>query len=95
MSIHRNYVTSMQARLRNWDVELDILRVRAGVAGVAFRHRIEELAAIRHRAAVSIGRIRFAAETAGTQMHHAMDETWEAMLRALHQASLEVGKRPR
>ena len=96
MSMHSEYVATMETQLKKWDADVDALaaegRKAGAAAGAAYDERIKDLRASRDAAQKKFLEIRQASESAGAQMQAAMQGAWEAMQKAFAKASSDIGK---
>jgi len=96
MGMNAEYVARMKSQLKKWDADFDALVAHGDKAGAeartAYHEGIAALRAKRDAAQKAVEEIRFAGETAGSKMQAGMEETWEAMRKALAKASSDLKK---
>ncbi|WP_018606500.1 hypothetical protein [Uliginosibacterium gangwonense] len=96
MGLTSDYVEKMQALLKKWDADFDVLAAQGKKAGsdvrAAYHERITELRAGRAAAHETFHDLRIAAESANSKMHAGMDLAWESMRTALEKAFSDLRK---
>jgi len=96
MGITSDYVEKMQALLKKWDADFDVLTAQGKKAGsdvrTVYHERINELRAGRTAAHKTFHDLRVAAESASSQMHAGMDLAWESMRKSLEKAIADFRK---
>lgn len=93
MSTNAEYVAKMKSQLKKWDADFDALVADGDKArATAYKEGVTALRAKRDAAQKAIEEIRFAGETAGSKMQAGMEETWEAMRKALAKVSSDLRK---
>jgi len=96
MGMNAEYVARMKSQLKKWDADFDALVARGDKAGeqarASYHEGITALRARRDAAQKTVEAIRFAGESAGSKMQAGMEETWEAMRKALAKASSDLKK---
>jgi len=96
MSMHSEYIATMETQLRKWDADLDALAAEgkkaSAEARAAYDERIKGLRASRDAAQKTFLQIREATESAGAQMQAAMQGAWETMQEAFEKASSDIRK---
>lgn len=96
MGTTSEYVEKMQALLKKWDADFDVLAVQGKKASAdlrtAYHERIRELRAARAAAHETFNDLRIAAESANSKMHSGMDLAWESMRTALEKAFSDFRK---
>ena len=96
MSMHSEYIATMETQLRKWDADLDALAAEGKKASAEARavydERIKGLRASRDAAQKTFLQIREATESAGAQMQAAMQGAWETMQKAFEKAASDTRK---
>jgi len=93
MSRNSEYVSTMQARMKAFDEEVDALGPNAGAkARASYDERIKELCASRDAGQKAFVKLQAASESAGAGMHAGMQTAFETMQAALKKVCAELGK---
>ena len=93
MSSNSEYISTMQARMKAFDAEVDALGANAGAkARASYDERIKELCASRDAGQKAFVKLQAASESAGASMHAGMQAAYETMQAALKRVSAELGK---
>ena len=93
MSTNRDYVSAMQARMEQFDKDVDALTAEAGArARTAYDERVKDLRASRDAAGRQLLQLQAASESAGVAMHAGMQTAWDTMQAALEKATADVKK---
>jgi hypothetical protein len=93
MSKNSEYVSAMQAQMRQFDKDVDALSARAGAkARATYDDQVKELRATRDAAHEQLLQLQAASESAGAAMHSGMQTAWDTMEAALKKVSAEFGK---
>ena len=94
MNTTSEYVTGMQAQLKAWDANVAVLltesRKADGEARTAYAKRLKELRLSRKAAQKSLEALRAATGATTAKTQAVMQETWEAMQRALEKTSTDL-----
>jgi hypothetical protein len=94
MTEHTEFLATMEAQLKKWDADVEVLRLHgqtvAAEARAAYFARVKQLRSNRAAAHKSFEQIRCASEEAGAQMHAGMVGAWETMKAALDKFTTEV-----
>jgi len=93
MSTNSEYVSAMQAQMKQFDKDVDALSAQAGAkARAAYDEQVRELRATRDAAQKQLLQLQAASESAGEAMHAGMQTAWETMQAALKKVSSDLGK---
>lgn len=93
MSKNSEYVTAMQARMRQFDKDVDALGAAAGArARAAYDEQVRYLRESRDAGEQTFLALQAAHESAGAEMHAGMQAAWETMQAALKKVSADLGK---
>lgn len=93
MSQNSEYVTLMQARMRQFDADMDALTAEAGArARAVYDAQVRELRATREAAQKRFQEFQAANESADALMHAGMEAAWETMQETLKKVSADIGK---
>lgn len=93
MSKNSEYVSAMQAQMKQFDKDVDALSAHAGAkARAAYDEQVRELRATRDAAQEQLLQIQAASESTGAAMHAGMQTAWETMQAALRKVSADLGK---
>ena len=93
MSKNSEYVSAMQAQMKQFDKDVDALSAQAGAkARAAYDEQVKELRATRDAANKQLLQIQAASESAGAAMHAGMQTAWDTMQAALKKVSADLGK---
>lgn len=96
METTSEYVEKMQALLKKWDADFDVLAAQGKKASAdlrtAYHERITELRAGRAAAHATFNDLSISAESANSKMHSGMDLAWESMRAALEKAFSDFRK---
>jgi hypothetical protein len=91
MGINAEYVTAMEAQLKQWDADVDAIAAqgeRANIAArAAYHQQMKGLRASRDAAQKTFQEIRVATEAASVQMRAGMEVTLKTMREALDKMS--------
>ena len=94
MNTTSEYVTGMQAQLKAWDANVDVLltesRKADGEARTAYAKRLKELRLSRKAAQKSLEALRAATGATAAKTQAAMQETWDSMQKSLEKVSTEL-----
>lgn len=94
MNTTSEYVTGMQAQLKAWDANVDVLltesRKADGEARTAYAKRLKELRLSRKAAQKSLEALRAATGATTAKTQAAMQEAWEEMQKSLEKVSTEL-----
>jgi len=93
MSKNSEYVTAMQAQMRQFDKDVDALGTRVGAsARSAYDLQVKQLRATRDAAQETFRLLQAANESADAKMHAGMQAAWDTMQAALKKVSADLGK---
>jgi len=93
MSTHSDYVSAMQARMKQFDKDVDALSAEAGArARTAYDERVKDVRASRDAARKQLLQLQAASESAAVAMHAGMQSAWDTMQAALEKATADVKK---
>ena len=93
MSSNSEFVSTMQARMKAFDDEVEALGANAGAkARASYDERIKELCASRDAGKKAFLTLQAASESAGASMHAGMQTAFETMQAALKKVCAELGK---
>lgn len=91
MSTNRDYVSAMQARMEQFDRDVDALGAEAGArARTAYGERVKDLRVRRDAARKQLLQLQAASESAGLAMHAGIQAAWDAMQAALEKATADA-----
>ena len=94
MNTTSEYVTGMQAQLKAWDANVDMLltesRKADGEARTAYAKRLKELRLSRKAAQKSLEALRAATGATTAKTQAVMQEAWETMQQSLEKVSTEL-----
>ena len=93
MSKNSEYVTAMQAQMRQFDKDVDALSAEAGArARAAYEEQVKLLRASREAAQNTLQLLQAANEAADAKMHAGMQAAWDTMQAALKKVSADLRK---
>jgi hypothetical protein len=93
MSKNSEYVSAMQAQMKQFDKDVDALGAAAGArARATYDQQVVELRAHRDAAQKQLVQLQAASESAGTTMHAGMQAAWDTMQAALKKVSADLRK---
>jgi tRNA/tmRNA/rRNA uracil-C5-methylase (TrmA/RlmC/RlmD family) len=96
MGTNAEYVSAMQAQMKRWDEEVDILasegRKASGELRTAFARRLKELRLNRTAAQKAFQEVRDATEAASAKLQAGMQAAWETLQNSLEKVSAELRK---
>jgi molecular chaperone GrpE (heat shock protein) len=94
MSRNSEYISRMQAQLKNWDADLQALAAQGNGAGAeanaAFAAHLKQLGTTRDSAHKAFRQIRAASEAASQQMQDGLDTTLKAMQKSLEKVAADL-----
>jgi hypothetical protein len=91
MSSNSEYVSSMQARMKQFDKDVDALSAKAGAnARAAYDEQVKDLRASREAAHKQLLQLQAASESAGAAMQAGMQTAWDTMQAALKKVSADL-----
>ena len=94
MDTNSEYVTGMQAQLKAWDADVDVLltesRKADGEARTAYAKRLKELRLSRKAAQKSLEDLRVATGATAAKTQAVMQDAWETMQETLEKVSTEL-----
>ena len=94
MNTSSEYVTGMQAQLKAWDANVDVLLIESrkadGEARTAYAKRLKELRLSRKAAQKSLEALRAATGATAAKTQAAMQEAWDTMQKSLEKVSTEL-----
>jgi len=94
MSRNSEYVADMQARMKQFDKDVDALSAEAGAkARAAYDEQVKLVRASRNAAHEQLLQLQAASETAGAAMHAGMTTAWETMQAALERVSADLKRK--
>ena len=93
MSTNSDYVSAMQARMEQFDKDVDALSAEAGArARATYDEQVKHVRASRDAARKHLLQLQAASESAGVAMHAGMQTAWDTMQAALEKASADLKK---
>jgi hypothetical protein len=93
MSKNTDYVSAMQAQMKQFDKDVDALSAEAGAkARASYDEQVKGLRATRDAAQKQLLQIQAASESAGASMHAGMTTAWDTMQAALKKVSADLRK---
>ena len=96
MEKNSEFLAKIGAHLKSWDTQVDALAAEGekadGESRKAYYEQVKDLRAGRDEVRKTFEKIRFATESAGSQMHAGMQLAWETMQKALVKASSDLRK---
>jgi hypothetical protein len=94
MATNAEYVTGMQAHLKKWDAEFDLLLAQSkkadGEIRTAYERRLKELRLCRKAAQKSFDEVRAATGAAGEKLQAGLQTAWETMQATLEKVSSDL-----
>ena len=93
MSKNTDYVSDMQARMRQFDKDVDALNAGAGASGrAAYTAQLRHLRESRDAGQRTFLLLQVASESADARMHAGMQAAWHTMQASLKKISTELRK---
>jgi hypothetical protein len=90
------YLARMEAQLKKWDADLEVLAAEGQKASdgarAAYHERLKALRANRDAARQTFEALRAATGAAGSELQAGMKSAWETMQNALEKAAAELRK---
>ena len=94
MSKNSEYVSTMQARMKEFDTEMTALGVEVGdKTRVAYEERMKDLRATRDAAHATLAQLQASSESAGTKMQAGLNAAWDTMQAGLRKASADLKRK--
>lgn len=94
MGTNADYLTGMQAHLKKWDADVDLLLAQSkkadGEVRTAYERRLKELRLCRKAAQKSFDEVRVATGAAGERMQAGLQGAWETMQATLEKVSSDL-----
>ena len=91
MSKNSDYVSAMQARMKQFDKDIDALSAEAGArARAAYDEQVKDVRVSRDAAHRHLLQLQAASEESNAAMRAGMQTAWDTMEAALRKASVDV-----
>jgi hypothetical protein len=91
MSTNTDYVSAMQARMRQFDKDVDALNAATGAeARASYTAQLRRLRESREAGQRTFLLLQVASETADARMHAGMQAAWHTMQMSLKKVSMEL-----